>query len=57
VNDHRQKIKNTKDHIVLTTALLGIMPKIKIFPWKLCHNALPSHGALFYKGLQLEPNN
>jgi len=31
------------------------MPKLKIFLWQLCHNALPSRGTLLRRGIQLDP--
>ena len=31
------------------------MPKLKIFLWQLCHNALPVKGTLFRRGLQIDP--
>jgi len=31
------------------------MPKIKIFLWQLCHNALPSRGNLLRRGIQIDP--
>ena len=31
------------------------MPKIKIFLWQLCHNALPSRANLLRKGLYIDP--
>ena len=31
------------------------MPKIKIFLRQLCHEALPSRGTLFRRGIQLDP--
>jgi len=34
---------------------LDVMPKIKIFLWQLCHNALPSRGTLLRRGLQIDP--
>jgi len=34
---------------------LEVMPKIKIFLWQLCHNALPSRGTLLRRGIQLDP--
>ena len=34
---------------------LDIMPKIKIFLWQMCHNALPVRGNLFRRGCQLDP--
>jgi len=34
---------------------LDVMPKIKIFLWQLCHNALPSKGTLLRRGIQLDP--
>jgi len=34
---------------------LDVMPKIRIFIWKLCHNALPVKGTLFRRGLQIDP--
>jgi len=34
---------------------LDVMPKIKIFLWQLCHNALPSRATLLRRGMQLDP--
>jgi len=34
---------------------LDVMPKIKIFLWQLCHNALPSKGTLLRRGIQIDP--
>ena len=34
---------------------LDVMPKIRIFMWQICHNALPVKGTLFRRGLQIEP--
>ena len=34
---------------------LDILPKIKIFLWQMCHNALPVRGTLFRRGCQLDP--
>ena len=34
---------------------LDIMPKIKIFLWQMCHNALPVRGTLIRRGCQLDP--
>ena len=34
---------------------LDIVPKIKIFLWQMCHNALPLRGTLFRCGCQLDP--
>ena len=34
---------------------LDVMPKIKIFLWQLCHNALPSRGSLLRRGIHLDP--
>ena len=34
---------------------LDVMPKIRVFLWQLCHNALPSRGTLLRRGLQLDP--
>jgi len=31
------------------------MPKIRIFLWQLCHNALPARGTLLRRGLQVDP--
>jgi len=31
------------------------MPKIKIFLWQVCHNALPIRGILFRRGCHIEP--
>jgi len=34
---------------------LDIMPKIRIFLWQLCHNALPARGTLLRRGIQVDP--
>ena len=34
---------------------IDTMPKIKIFLWQLCHNALPVKGILFRRGCHLDP--
>jgi len=34
---------------------LDIMPKIKIFLWQLLHNAVPVHGVLVRRGLNIDP--
>jgi len=34
---------------------LDIMPKIKIFMWQLCHNALPLRVTLLRRGMQIDP--
>ena len=34
---------------------IDTMPKIKIFLWQLCHNALPIRGALFRRGCNVDP--
>jgi len=34
---------------------LDVMPKIRIFTWQLCHNALPVKDTLFRRGLQIDP--
>ena len=35
---------------------LDIMPKIQIFLWQMCHNALPVRGTLYRRGCQLDPH-
>jgi len=35
---------------------LEIMPKIKIFLWQLCHNALPVRGTLLQRGINIDPS-
>ena len=34
---------------------LDVMPKIRIFLWQLCHNALPTRAALLHKGIYIDP--
>ena len=34
---------------------LDVAPKIRIFLWQICHNALPSRGTLLRRGIQLDP--
>ena len=34
---------------------LKIMPKIRLFLWQLCHNALPSRDTLLRRGIPLDP--
>jgi len=34
---------------------IDTMPKIKVFLWQLCHNALPVKGILFRRGCRLDP--
>jgi len=34
---------------------LDVMPKIKIFLWQLCHNALPARATLLGRGLYIDP--
>jgi len=34
---------------------LNVLPKIRVFLWQLCHNALPVRGTLFHRGLHIDP--
>jgi len=34
---------------------IDTMPKIKIFLWQICHNALPVRGSLLYRGCNVDP--
>ena len=34
---------------------IDTMPKIKIFLWQMCHNALPIRGTLLRRGCRIDP--
>ena len=52
---HDQQIMESPQWFFKWIWKIDTMPKIKIFLWQMCHNALPVGGALFRKEGRIDP--